>query len=325
VTGGFRGKFTTSLDSHLDVLAQRVGFQMQLETLLPSKPGATPHDLFANAGDEFWLWLNTRGHRQNRDLQDLLPGLPPEYFQLSTSGKAGHAALEAGFDVYRLFRRLIELHYKPLSECKAIMDFGCGWGRVLRFFLKDAPGEVLWGVDMWDEQVAWARKTDPWPTFLCIDREPPSELPRHHFDVVFAYSVFSHLAEDVHQAWLDEFARILVPGGIAIVTTWGTDQIEHLEEVRLGASETFAQDHEDLYKQAIERDFVQERMHADYEAGRFCHLGVDFPHNRGYGETLIPKAYVERQWPSSHAMIDYIEDRSVCQQNVIVTRTTRSR
>jgi SAM-dependent methyltransferase len=325
-TDGFRGKVITSLDCHLDVLAQRVGFQMQLEARLPPRPGATPHDLFPSVGDEFWLWLNTRGYRQNRDLHDLLPSLPPEYFQRSTNGgRTGDRALEAGFDVYRLFRRLIELHYKPLSECKAILDFGCGWGRVLRFFLKDIPGDVLWGVDMWDEQVAWARKTNPWPTFLCIDRMPPSELPSHYFDVVFAYSVFSHLAEDVHLAWLDEFARILVPGGIVILTTWGADHIEHLEHVKLGRCETFEATHDDLYRQAIHRDFDREMFKSDYKVGRFCHLSIDFPHNRGYGETLIPKAYVERQWPVSHTMIDYIEDRSVCEQNVIVTRMTPSR
>jgi SAM-dependent methyltransferase len=310
------GRFVSELDSRLtrriDVLAQLVAFQTELESIMPAKEGLNPHDLFSDAGDDFWLWLNTNGYRQNLGLKEVLPSLPPEDFQHYT----GDQALRSGFEIYRLFRTLIEKHYKPVSECNAILDFGCGWGRVLRFFLKDVRPEALWGVDMWDEQVEWAEKTDPWPAFVCIDRKPPTELPSRHFDVVFAFSVFSHMAEDLHLAWLDEFARILVPGGIAILTTWGVEHIDFLQQVNDGTAKSW----DDIYNKAVTARFSsREDWISTYAAGKFCHLGIDYEHNPDYGETLIPIEYVEQKWPSSHTLLEYVDNRAACMQNVIVT------
>ena len=314
-------RLASPLDSELarglDVLAQLVAFQMQLESVMPATAGSGPHDLFASASDDYWLWLNTRGCRLNKSLQDILPGLPPEDLQLRTSSNTGDGALRPAFDIYRLFRRLIETHYKPLSECNAILDFGCGWGRVLRFFLKDVRPEILWGVDISGRQIEWARLTDPWPNFLCIDQQPPADLPSTHFDVVLAFSVFSHLSEDLHLAWLEEFNRILVPGGIAIVTTWGADRIDYLEGVKRGVRKSW----DDTFNTAVSMRFSgQDDWAFAYDNGQFCHLDVGYDGYAGYGDTLIPLGYVEREWPKSHILLEYLDDRAVSPQNVIVTK-----
>ena len=34
---------------------------------------------------------------------------------------------------------------------------------------------------------------------------PPTRFPDGHFDVIYLYSVFSHLSEAAHLAWLREF------------------------------------------------------------------------------------------------------------------------
>src|ERR1700704_502287 len=108
------GRFVSEIDSRLtrriDVLAQRVAFQAELESIMPARDGLNPHDLFSDAGDDFWLWLNTNGYRQNLGLKEVLPSLPPEDFQHYT----GDQALRTGFEIYRLFRTLIEKYYKPV-------------------------------------------------------------------------------------------------------------------------------------------------------------------------------------------------------------------
>ena len=43
--------------------------------------------------------------------------------------------------------------------------------------------------------------------------EPPLRFADGSFDIVYAYSVFSHLSERVQLRWVEEFARILRPGG----------------------------------------------------------------------------------------------------------------
>ena len=75
-------RLAPSVDSRvangLDVLAQLVAFQMQLESVMPATTDSGPYDLFASASDDYWLWLNTRGYRQNKSLQDILPAFHPK-------------------------------------------------------------------------------------------------------------------------------------------------------------------------------------------------------------------------------------------------------
>ena len=45
------------------------------------------------------------------------------------------------------------LSARPLNECD-VLDFGCGWGRYTRLFLKDTPPDRIVGVDVDPEFVA---------------------------------------------------------------------------------------------------------------------------------------------------------------------------
>ena len=47
---------------------------------------------------------------------------------------------------------------------------------------------------------------------------PPLPLPDGAADIVYAYSVFTHLREPTAIRWLEEIARVLRPGGLALVT-----------------------------------------------------------------------------------------------------------
>ena len=264
------------------------------------------------------MWVNTKGYERNSRLRHVLPGLPPEYFQLAaSSGHVGSKTLEKGFVVYRLFRTLIERHHGPIDECAALLDFGCGWGRILRFFLKDMASEKLWGIDMWDLQVELAKQTNPYCNFLHVAKDPPTALHDETFDVVVSFSVFSHISEASHKQWLAEFKRILRPGGIFIVTTWGRERTDFFESVRTGSSSAW----DEHYNQSMARSFPgREKWLAAYDSGQFCHVDLDYAGNSDYGETCIPNSYVSREWSKSFTILDYIEDRSVCTQNVVVAR-----
>lgn len=54
-----------------------------------------------------------------------------------------------------------------------------------------------------------------------MPREPPTTYPDSLFDVVYAVSVFTHLTEDRQLSWLAEFARIIRPCGLLLLTTHG--------------------------------------------------------------------------------------------------------
>ena len=61
--------------------------------------------------------------------------------------------------------------------------------------------------------------------FLPIADRPPVAFPPASFDVAVANSVFTHLEEARQRGWLEELHRLLRPGGLLIVTTFGPHRI----------------------------------------------------------------------------------------------------
>ena len=131
----------------------------------------------------------------------------------------GDQTLAKGFEVYQLFRSIAAKHGRPIPKCDAVLDFGCGWGRVLRFFLKELPGDKLWGVDLWSDQIKWAKQTNPWCQFAVVDQNPPSDLSAESFDIVVAFSVFSHVSKEVHLGWLTSSTEL---------EAWGFSDRHHM-------------------------------------------------------------------------------------------------
>jgi len=50
---------------------------------------------------------------------------------------------------------------------------------------------------------------------------PPLDFGSAEFDLVYAFSVFTHLTPDLQLEWIKELARILKPGGYVVLSTHG--------------------------------------------------------------------------------------------------------
>jgi SAM-dependent methyltransferase len=308
------------------MLADRVAFRVALELLLAGAMNkSTPYDYFHGISDDFWFWLGTEGYRKSSSLQKLLPGLPDESIQTSYVGQSGDAALADGFQAYQLIKGYRERQVGPLSSAMKVLDFGCGWGRIIRFFLRDLPPEDLFGIDPGETIIALCRQTNHWCNFQISNPLPPTSFADNTFDLIYSVSVFSHLPEDVHESWLVEFKRIVKPGGLVIATTRQREFILQVEDLRAGKG--CSQD--ETYRQALVGIFqpVEQWLNA-YDSGQFCfqELGRDrYPSTylNGkviYGEACIPKSYVLKQWTKCFHFVDYIDDRTRCSQNMIVVR-----
>jgi SAM-dependent methyltransferase len=103
----------------------------------------------------------------------------------------------------------------PLS----VLDWGCGCGRLARWIAADiaARGGEFQGCDLNPKLVAWCRENLPGRYFR-NGLKPPLSLPDASVDLVYAYSVLTHLTEPTTRAWLRELRRVLRPGGIAVLT-----------------------------------------------------------------------------------------------------------
>lgn len=90
-------------------------------------------------------------------------------------------------------------------------DWGCGLARVLRHL---PPAWERSGFDYNRRAIAWCRDHIAGAVFAENDLMPPLPAEARSFDVVYALSVFTHLSERSHDAWADEIARVLAPGGL---------------------------------------------------------------------------------------------------------------
>jgi SAM-dependent methyltransferase len=253
-------------------------------------------------------------------LRGYLPAMPPQELQVRFTGAHGERTLREAFSFYQIVSQAAS----P-TRPKVAMDFGCGWGRITRFFVKDFQKDKLFGMDPLAEVVEAARTTNRWATFEQIDLHPPIDLPSSSVDLIFAFSVFSHLTEDVHLTWIKEFARMLRPGGTLVVTTRERDFI--LECARLRDDEPDTLDPLAHYATMGARGaFLDtERSLNRYDAGEYCcdatGAGDKLPSD-AYGETCIPLAYAQRQWQPHFSVTEFKDDVPEIKQNVIVARRT---
>jgi SAM-dependent methyltransferase len=277
-----------------------------------SRHDVPPEEVFAGVDDDFWYWLIRQSYFDRKAFEGLLPGFPDDAVQVRFTGNAGDLMLWQAFGAYRLFRALAAAHGRPLPACEAVLDFGCGWGRLIRFFRRDLVPSRLWGIDVSPEMIEICRRTDRWSRFEEVPPSGPTAFADGTFDLVYSFSVFSHFSEDMHIRWLEEIRRILRPGGLFVATTRRRDFIEQsvLDRLRRPLSR---------HPEAIAGMFADTpRWLTAYDAGEYCYEPL--PGMVGWGETCIPQAYVLRHWAKYFTVREFIDDPRRCAQNVIVAR-----
>ncbi len=255
-------------------------------------------------------------------LRGHLPTLPTDEQQLRYTGSRGRWTLAEAFAFYQVVSS-----ESPRDRSSAALDFGCGWGRITRCFIKDYPKDKLFGVDPSPEMIEVCRVTDPWATFNAIDLLPPIDLPDGSLDLIFAFSVFSHLTEQVHLEWLREFSRLLRRGGHLVVTTRERNFILECERLRNDRDEANGTNSSNECATAGARTaFDDTKRYLDaYDRGEYCCDAFDVSSlltSTTYGETCIPFAYARDRWRPEFSVVKFLDGVPGIKQNIIVARRT---
>jgi len=129
-----------------------------------------------------------------------------------------------GFSDYKRIRALSETYGRDLRTAK-ILDWGSGYGRVIRHFAEIEPGAELHAIDVDADNIKWASENLPNISFSHGPLMPPLQVSENTFDLVFGISVMTHLTRDVQKIWLSELRRILKPGGLALLTFSGDTNV----------------------------------------------------------------------------------------------------
>jgi SAM-dependent methyltransferase len=126
---------------------------------------------------------------------------------------------------------------RPLGDFRFILDFGCGCGRTLTWLARQFPDAKFHGTDVDKEAIGWCRAHLPIVDWQVNTAQPPLGYRSNAFDLIYAISVFTHLDARHQERWLAEFARILQPGGILLLSVhgdgarreWDKDRQQRLE------------------------------------------------------------------------------------------------
>jgi SAM-dependent methyltransferase len=274
-------------------------FQTELEAL--EGLGRThPSELFRDVDDAFWLWIHTEGRQTSPALAAVLPGLPSPEVQQHWTGKSGTATLVEGFDIYRTMRDLHTRHAGSLREHGPVLDFGCGWGRVIRYFVKDVASDHLLGTDYSEELIEFCLTSDRWSKFTRNQASPPLPIGDHNVGFIYAYSVFSHFSEPMHMRWLEELKRVLRPGGLLALTIRPRSFIEGCQQLRMTEDKGVRRTQSRMFLDA-------DSALGDYDRGDFCFSPYD-PSLDGawWGEACIPRQYIEQRWSRLFDVVDFV-------------------
>ncbi len=122
-----------------------------------------------------------------------------------------------------------------LARAERILDFGCGCGRTLRWLIPKYPNLELYATDVDGEAIRWCQANLSKGRFVQNSPEPPLPFPADYFDIVYCFSVFTHLDEAMQDAWLDELRRVLRSGGVLFLTVHGRNAESALGESGLDA------------------------------------------------------------------------------------------
>lgn len=207
---------------------------------------------------------------------------------------------------YREAARFLNYILANVPKPDRLLDFGCGWGRMLRLLRRvpELQGTEMHGCDLDPAALDVDRRTIPGVWLSKTDVFPPCQYRDGLFDLIYAYSVFSHLSERPHEAWAREYARILKPGGYVCVTTQGPQFFTWCKEYRDGTKAITHPWHERLAASFTEPDCLDQ-----YRAGRFMYAAQGGHGDPAiYGQAVVPRQYFESFWGGlGFEMIDWDE------------------
>ena len=262
------------------------------------------HSKFRGLSDEEWTSLLVKSIDQPVIDGVVFPRFPADQVQSKFVGSANEVALNEAAKFYSHVKDNARALGNPLSDDSTLLDFGCGWGRFLRFFWRDLPADRLIGVDVDPVILSQCRRAGIEAKLKLIEPMGTLDLPDRSVSHIIAYSVFTHLPEQVQTHWLDELARVARPGCVFVCTTEPRRFLDFVAGIPPDPPSPW---HAGLRRAAGD---IEERKRR-FDAGEFVYIptgGGDFRDSSVYGDAVIPRGYIEKNWTSRFALRSYAEE-----------------
>jgi SAM-dependent methyltransferase len=167
------------------------------------------------ADQESYILLKSSGQTRER-AHFPLPTPPQELWE--GYGATIDIFLNSGKIHVAKMNRILESSCFCIKGGNRILDFGCASGRMIRWLFDFAEQCEIWGVDISASHIIWCQQhLSPPFNFSTVTTAPHLPFEDGYFDLIYAGSVFTHIA-DLADAWLLELKRTLKPGGRLYIT-----------------------------------------------------------------------------------------------------------
>jgi SAM-dependent methyltransferase len=177
------------------------------------------HRLRALGIDDFGELLLSMPNPVYPNLSRLLPRMASDEVQRNWTGDSGLPLLRLTCNFIRStaynFSRLTK---HDLADA-IILDYGCGYGRMLRMMTYFTPENNLYGVDPWDRSIEECRKCGLIKNIFLSDYLPVDlPLGNIRFDLIYAFSVLTHTSKRATYACLNVLKQYLSMNGLLVIT-----------------------------------------------------------------------------------------------------------
>lgn len=188
------------------------------------------NEVFGHLSIDEWEKVMLRSLNESIIEGVYFPSFPPKELQSLVHGHFGEESIIEAFKLYRF------LHSQGIVDPSTIyymkgyfLDFGSGWGRILRPFIRDFPLKNIFAYEPDTRFCVIARSHNPYVNFINGNYMPDGTLPRRLFDLIVSFSVFSHLSFFCAESWIRELSEITSINGRIVFTTWGLRFLERLK------------------------------------------------------------------------------------------------
>jgi len=279
---------------------------------------------YNNINNDQWLMLLLNSVRNDKIDGIEFPGFPDDQTQINFVGSANEQAIKEIWSYYKLIHKVARENGISFNDKTTLLDVGSGWGRVIRCFLKDIQPDNLYGIDTMQSSVDLCNKLfSNTLNFKHIQTLPPIHFDDARFDIIEGYSVVSHLSRLSGLKWLDEYWRILKPGGLLALTVWKSDHFNVISEWQRTIATL------EGYPKSIARAYTPG---CSVERKIFNALGFDYKLYKGgiegneentYGEAIMSPDYIKKYWCRNFDFISYIESAEMPQAFVVLQKPSK--
>jgi SAM-dependent methyltransferase len=157
--------------------------------------------------------------------------IPPDLFIVKVIGFPNVSLfIESGQTIAQMIKTVLAQHGILIDSLPSMLEFGCGCGRIMRHW-NSLDNVQIYGTDYNTKMIKWCQKNLSFAHFTTNELAPPLSFEAHKFDFVYAYSVFTHLSEELQRDWMSELSRVLKPRGYLLLTVSGQSFLNDLSDV----------------------------------------------------------------------------------------------